>query len=180
MIKIGRGPCLIALDAPLGWPKGLGRQLQNHLAGAVVTSEPNEIFRRETDRFIERAYQKRPLEVGANLIARTAHSALKLLGDIRAASDREIPLTWTPRTIVGTVAIEVYPAATLIAHDKQFAGKANAPQRLQSTVDWLQEKLNFSNALSADIKGYLNPRHGPYKEPALTTELHPQMQWHLG
>ena len=26
----------------------------------------------------------------------------------------------------------------------------------------------------------MNPRPGPYKEPALTAELHPQMQWHRG
>lgn len=45
---------LLALDAPLGWPAGLGPALQEHQAGGPVALESNTLFRRTTDRFVIR------------------------------------------------------------------------------------------------------------------------------
>ena len=102
---------LLAMDAPLGWPAALGNVLNSHQAGDPISADANSLFRRETDQFIKEKIGKQPLDVGADRIARTAHSALGIL----AAIDFEVPLAWLPN-FSGTAAIEVYPAATLKAY----------------------------------------------------------------
>lgn len=64
---------LIALDAPLGWPCALGPALVAHHAGRPIVESPDRLFHRLTDDVVRDRLGKRPLEVGANLIARTAH-----------------------------------------------------------------------------------------------------------
>jgi hypothetical protein len=83
---------LIALDAPLGWPKALGFCLFNHKAGVPIKLDADVLFSRATDKAIRKRLGKKPLEVGANLIARTAVAALSLLGELRQSTDRQIPL----------------------------------------------------------------------------------------
>jgi predicted RNase H-like nuclease len=112
---------LLAIDAPLGWPKELSSALSDHRAGQEISTEPNLMFRRETDRFIHAKLRKTPLEIGADRIARTAHSALRLLGIVRRSMSAEIPLAWS-QDWDGTAAIEVYPAATLLAHKMTAVG----------------------------------------------------------
>lgn len=107
-------PALLAFDAPLGWPTALGQGLRNHSAGMPVRAEADCLFSRETDRNVKDRIGKRPLEVGANLIARTAHAALGLLQDLRDKTGLAIPLAWDMGEIRETCAIEVYPAATLV------------------------------------------------------------------
>ncbi|WP_350343898.1 DUF429 domain-containing protein [Proteinivorax tanatarense] len=70
---------LLAVDAPLGWPQNLGSTLTEHIAGEPLESDSNNLFRRETDKFIKRNVNKQPLDVGADRIARTAHSALAIM-----------------------------------------------------------------------------------------------------
>jgi len=106
-------PVLLALDAPLGWPQPLGVSLANHRAGDELFVAPNDIFRRATDRFTQRTLGKTPLDVGADRIARTAHAALRVLGELRRRLGQPIPLAWSPELTAGISAIEVYPAATL-------------------------------------------------------------------
>jgi hypothetical protein len=108
-------PTLLALDAPLGWPAGMGPALGRHEAGAPIAMEANRLFRRETDRAVREATGKRPLDVGAERIARTAHAALELLQALRERTGEAIPLAWEPRLADGLWAIEVYPAGTLAA-----------------------------------------------------------------
>jgi hypothetical protein len=107
---------VVAIDAPLGWPVALARSLITHTAGESLSALPEEMFRRRTDRFIKKQIGKTPLEVGADRIARTAHAALAILGDVRKMTGRSIPLAWEPSNIGDVAAIEVYPAATLLAH----------------------------------------------------------------
>ena len=109
------GPTLLAIDAPLGWPSDLSGALINHAAGSAIPIQPNLMFRRATDRFVHDKLGRTPLDVGADRIARTAHFALALLGHLRRRLDQEIPLAWLP-DFSHLAAIEVYPAATLIAH----------------------------------------------------------------
>jgi predicted RNase H-like nuclease len=113
---------LIALDAPLGWPMELGKALNMHEAGKPINIEPNQLFRRETDRFIKKMIGKQPLDVGADRIARTAYAALRLLEQIRKRTGDPISLAWEPTQLKGIKAIEVYPAATLLAHDIHVHG----------------------------------------------------------
>lgn len=115
-------PVLIAIDAPLGWPAPMAKALATHRAGSALGVEPNEMSRRRTDRVIQETLRKTPLDVGADRIARTAHAALKLLGGIaNLAECPPIPLAWNS-AISGVSAIEVYPAATLIAHGIRASG----------------------------------------------------------
>jgi len=76
-------PKIYALDAPLGWPHTLGATLNTHRAGSPVGPTSHELFRRITDDFVHAKLGKRPLEVGADRIARAAVTTLKLLDRLR-------------------------------------------------------------------------------------------------
>ena len=132
-------PVLLAIDAPLGWPIEMGRQLVSHRAGQAIATEPNQLFRRATDRFIKTTFRKTPLDVGADRIARTAHAAVRLLGELRKASGQPIPLAWTT-DLSQMSAIEVYPAATLMVHGVRSSGYKKPSQR--------QERLEIIRSLS--------------------------------
>jgi len=106
-------PCLLALDAPLGWPEHFGGLLARHRAGEPLEADPNHFFRRETDRFVAFRTGRRPLDVGAERIARTALAALQLLEGVVRLTGRPVPLAWQPEDLTGLAAIEVYPAGTL-------------------------------------------------------------------
>ena len=108
---------LIAIDAPLGWPAPLGQSLNTHSAGDPIDADSNKLFSRFTDRYIRQEVGKKPLEVGADRIARTAHAALQELAILRQESQDAIPLAWSHQGLSGMSVIEVYPAATLKAHD---------------------------------------------------------------
>ena len=103
---------LIAIDAPLGWPAALAAELSSHQAGEAFASDKNDMFRRFTDRYVKSLINKNPLEVGADKIARAAHSALSALKCLRDESGQVIPLAWD-KNFMGAAAIEVYPAGTL-------------------------------------------------------------------
>jgi hypothetical protein len=113
---------LVALDAPLGWPTALAAALATHRAGAGIDASADRLFARATDRDVRARFGKRPLEVGADLIARTALAALTLLTDVRARSGLALPLAWSHAPWRGAAAIEVYPAATLLAHGVAIGG----------------------------------------------------------
>jgi hypothetical protein len=72
-----------------------GRVLDTHRAGAAIAISPDAMFRRATDLFIQRELKKTPLDVGADRIARTAYSVLRLLTDLRTKLAAPIPLAWT-------------------------------------------------------------------------------------
>lgn len=137
-----RDKALIALDAPLGWPLALGKHLRIHSAGVPLRADPDQLFSRATDRETEERLGKRPLEVGANLIARTAVAALKLLDEIRQRTNprRPIPLAWEPEEAEQWRAIEVYPAATFIGdigHDvRNCEGSLEVLKELDDLLDW--------------------------------------------
>ena len=112
----GAARVLLAFDAPLGWPEAMGRALAAHRAGDPLPVAANGLFRRDTDRFVKARLGKQSLDVGADRIARTAHAALTLLADLRRRTGLPLPLAWTPEDAAPAAAIEVYPAATFLAH----------------------------------------------------------------
>lgn len=69
-----------------------------------------------TDRYIYKQTGKRPLDVGADRIARTAAAAVSGLEHLRSEADSRIRLAWDHEGVRGTQVIEVYPAATLKVH----------------------------------------------------------------
>ena len=113
---------LLAVDAPLGWPLPLAETLHGHRAGEPLTGLANALFRRKTDDVVAAALGKRPLDVGADRIARTAHAALALLVRLRDAHRLTLPLAWTPGGVKETSAIEVYPAGTLASRGLPSSG----------------------------------------------------------
>lgn len=113
---------LLAIDAPLGWPRPLSTSLESHSAGSEIDTPPDAMFRRATDLFIK-DHIKKPLDVGADRIARTAHAALRLLGRLRGDLGVAIPLAWSPADVTDHAVIEVYPAATLTAHEIPPSGR---------------------------------------------------------
>lgn len=122
-IEEGKTPfVLLAIDAPLGWPEPLSVTLGKHNAGDEISTAANAMFRRHTDRFVQERIGKTPLEVGADRIARTAHAALAFLGEMRRRLRYDIPLAWSPEQCDPISAIEVYPAATLLAHTINASG----------------------------------------------------------
>jgi uncharacterized protein DUF429 len=122
----GCDQALIAIDAPLGWPSALGGALSRHQAGGPLVDEAHQLFRRDTDRFIKARIGKQSLDVGADRIARTAFAALGLLSRLRQRLADDIPLAWTPSDLPRWSAIEVYPAATLRAHNISEKGYKDA------------------------------------------------------
>ncbi len=111
----GSARSLFAFDAPLGWPAALGAALARHRAGKVIDAKPDAMFRRLTDRTVKERLGKQPLDVGADRIARTAHAALRLIGEVSESIGAPIPLAWDRSRLPRVSAIEVYPAGTLRA-----------------------------------------------------------------
>jgi predicted RNase H-like nuclease len=128
-------PVLIAVDAPLGWPAPLGAFLVEHNAGDDAPDGAHRLFRRATDDCIHAALGKRPLDVGADRIARCAHAALKLLARLRVATAKPMRLAWSPGRVSETSCIEVYPAATLASRGISAKGyKAKDGVRARAAV----------------------------------------------
>ena len=126
------GPALIALDAPLGWPAPLASALAGHRPGEPVSVSPAHLFARETDRHVHAVYGKKPLDVGADRIARTAVAALGLLAEVRRRTGLACPLWWRAGDVLEPAAVEVYPAGTLRAYGvpaKGYKTSATGPGR---------------------------------------------------
>ncbi len=160
----GSDRVLLALDAPLGWPKPLGQELVDHRSGQPISAPANQMFRRHTDIEIKRRVGKQPLDVGANLIARTAVAALSLLEKIRQATHEPIDLAWEPGFSGRIAAIEVYPAATLMMlglrstkykkRDEQRDARIEIAEGLSSQIEGLAEApdvLDDDNLLDAVV-----------------------------
>lgn len=116
------GTALLAIDAPLGWPVSLGRELGRHDAGRPINVPSELLFRRTTDRVVAARTGKTPLDVGADRIARTALAALLLLDGLRRELNESIPLAWDVPLRERVEAIEVYPAATMLTRGGSLRG----------------------------------------------------------
>jgi predicted nuclease with RNAse H fold len=143
---------LLAVDAPLGWPAGLRTALATHKAGDAIAVEPHQMFRRQTDLFVHEHIGKTPLDVGADRIARTAHAALRILGELRTELGLQMPLCWNSDDVHSVEVIEVYPAATLSARGIRSSGYKKPEQSLarQEVAAALDVALTLDVA-SADI-----------------------------
>ena len=105
------GACLLALDAPLGWPASFGAALDGHKAGQPLALDAAAFFRRLTDHRLDDIHH--PMDVTADRIGRTAFWAVNLLGEVARRASASIPLAWDCRALAPLSAIEVYPAGTL-------------------------------------------------------------------
>ena len=147
---------IAALDAPLGWPSALGAALANHAAGDALPADSNTLFRRRTDNAIHGSLGLRPLEIGADRIARAAVTALRVLARLRLLVSRVIPVAvsgWGDSRVRGpvgdglSVAIEVYPAAYLTVHGpvaRKYKDRDALPLR-ESILDSLARRIAIPN-----------------------------------
>ena len=122
-------PIILGLDAPLGWPAALGDSLRFHHAGEFLAPEAHSLFRRYTDDFTIRVTGKRPMDVGADRIARTAKAALDMLAEIRRILGRPLSPGWNPGNIQDDAVLETYPAAWLKTHGLPFQAYKKSSQR---------------------------------------------------
>ena len=119
----------------------VGSSLARHNAGEAIKASPEALFRRETDRLVHKQLRKLPPDVGADRVARTSRAALDLLRAVRAHAARPIPLAWQQGAESGV--IEVFPAATLIAHGvSTTAYKTNTPRGRQARAEVLARLAN--------------------------------------
>lgn len=140
---------LLAIDAPLGWPRPLADALRTHRAGEPIIGESTWIVRRETDRVVARSLRKTPLDVAADRIAYAGLRALRLLGELRAATGLALPLLTSPGHESG--AIEVYPAATLLARSIDTSDYKNKTAAARSRAQTARERLLGHLASELDI-----------------------------
>lgn len=147
---------LLAIDAPLGWPRRLTESLQQHRAGEpLLEPEARRLVRRETDLQL-RTQGHAPLDVGADRIAYAAHRALRLLGELRLATGRALPLLWPPASDSG--AIEVYPAATLRVRAIATAGYKKNGAAERATALTARRKILASIAPELELDAKLSGR----------------------
>lgn len=159
----GAAAAVVAMDAPLGWPRSLGDVLASHRAGDPIDVPPDRMFRRHTDEVVREITGRYPLEVGADRIARTAHAALRLLDAVRAGSARPIVVAAGPRERAAWTAIEVYPAGTLRMLGLPASGYKRPPDRsrraeiLDGVAHWMtldhlrQPMLSNADVLDAAL-----------------------------
>ena len=134
---------LLALDAPLGWPTDLGPTLHEHQAGQSIDVHPDILFSRVTDKFVREQTKKKPLEVGADRIARTAHAALSLLNTLRIELNEPIPLAWSNEFPQRIAAIEVYPAVTLLKKGIEAKGYKKDSNVRESVIGQLRDHIQL-------------------------------------
>jgi len=95
------------------------------------------------------------LDVGADRIACTTYAALAILGNLRTELGIPIPLAWTPADVLPVAAIEVYPAATLVAHQIRSTGYKKRDQTVER-CEIVEAKLTIGESVpdlaqSADL-----------------------------
>lgn len=140
-------PILVTIDAPLGWPAPMKSELIDHRPGDPIDTEPNALFRRRTDLFVHEALGITPLDVGADRIARTAHSALQIISELRSQLGHSLPLLWHIPSGNASGVIEVYPAATLKAHglpSRRYKSRNGSRKTRAEIVGGLTERLSLS------------------------------------
>ncbi|WP_051693878.1 DUF429 domain-containing protein [Desulfohalovibrio reitneri] len=143
---VSHPPLLLCLDAPLGWPAPLAESLSTHLAGDALPGDPDHLFSRLTDRELRTRLGKRPLEVGANFIARTARSALALLEDLRERTGQAIPLPLQSGPLAESMSVEVYPAGVLATRPDAPAGDKRKADVREKLLEWLAEEMELPKA----------------------------------
>jgi hypothetical protein len=108
-----------------------------------IETSANAMFRRTTDVFIQQKLKKLRSIVGADRIARTAHPALAILGNLRAELGMPISLAWIPLIIPLMAPMRYIRAATLIAYGLRSTGykKRDQAEARRQVIAALRTKL---------------------------------------
>ncbi|MDH5671773.1 MAG: DUF429 domain-containing protein [Myxococcales bacterium] len=147
----GQPRTVVAVHAPLGWPTGFARALGAHRAGEPIAAPAEQLFRRETDRIVQRELGRLPPDVGADRVARRARAALLLLAEVRQLLPEPLPMAWRPGQDAGV--IEVWTDATLasrkIRSEERAAGSGRGREARARVLDRLQDEM--VTAVSRDL-----------------------------
>ena len=104
---------VLAIDSPMGWPKGMIQDLLNHQAGEKLLNDKKlnrqDYFRRATDKFIIEQVKRTPFSIGADKIAAMAFDALVIVGSIMSEFELDVGYGITKKHKI----IEVYPGAMI-------------------------------------------------------------------
>jgi len=146
-------PILVAIEPPLGWPEPLAGALAGHRTGEPLPLESAIGFARETDRFVREQTGLKPLDVGADRIARTAEAALSLIEALRNLTGQALPLLSGAENPENGGLVEVYPAATLKQRGLPRRGykKPHATRERGVIADGISGDLNLSRCRQACI-----------------------------
>jgi len=142
---------LIAIDSPLGWPFEFTNSLATHKAGVPIEIGANDFFKRQTDLQIATEFNKRPLEVSADRIARTAFYTLDRIGKLRRETSRSIKLLWKFGEDFDIGFIEVYPASTILANGLSITGYKKEQSLRHNLLDELQKEYRLNNPNTIDV-----------------------------
>lgn len=144
---------LLCIDAPLGWPDPFRAWMSDHGAGqgAPLEVDFDRFFRRVTDDVVAKITGKRPLEVSANFIGRTAGSILAMLARLRGERAEDWPaLTRSGGADVSFSQgiIEVYPGALLTCLETDSRGYKKSKARRGELLN----ELSALYALEAGVE----------------------------
>lgn len=87
--------------------------------------------------------------MGADRIARTAHSALKIIRELSLLIGKPLELAWDNKNLKGISAIEVYLAATLDCYGIQSTGYKGKNQQFirKEIITGLREHMIIPNSM---------------------------------
>jgi len=142
---------IMGIDSPLGWPAGFGLSLKDHIAGNNINIDATSFFERETDKFIYKTFKKKPLEVSADRIARTAYYTLNRINTINNKIATKYEILWNHNNPLSKGFIEVYPAATLLANEIEIKGYKDNKNCRERILEELKSKYNFVITQNIDI-----------------------------
>ncbi len=142
------GPVMACIDAPLGWPAAFSDILATHQAGMPITIDKGQFFPRITDKLVHQKLGKRPLEVTANYIARTAHRALQLIGVLNQSINGTFQLFLDSGKIPYYGLAETYPAGWLISEQYNHKGYKKSEAMREEILESIEQRYSLAIALA--------------------------------
>ncbi|MGM0551217.1 MAG: DUF429 domain-containing protein [Bacteroidota bacterium] len=145
------GPVMACMDAPLGWPEHFCEILATHEAGVPIILDKEQFFPRITDKRVHQKLGKRPLEVTANYIARTAHRALQLVEVLNEIVASSFKLFLDSEKIPHYSLAETYPAGWLISEQLAHKGYKKDTALREALLQQIVERYSLQITPDAQV-----------------------------
>jgi len=142
-LKEHKGPVMACIDAPLGWPATFSEALATHEAGMPINVDKEVFFPRMTDKLVHQKLGKRPLEITANYIARTAHRALQLVGVLNQSVNGTFQLFLNHGKIPHYGLAETYPAGWLISEQYIHKGYKKSAAMREELLESIEQRYSL-------------------------------------
>jgi predicted nuclease with RNAse H fold len=139
---------VIAIDAPLGFPMkfrdvllGMDNSYAINHDDDFWSELPAKPFRRHTESFLHEYLEIQPLSAVADKLAYVAIRAIHIVRRFKVQHPNAAVIPFDDLNSDGSLIIEVYPSATLIAHDKTESYKGDSRENLIQYFNWTKEHL---------------------------------------